>query len=674
MMPPPTPASRLQRLLALFAGLLFVAGASAATRSELDRALAMSLQDLLSLEATSASKKTESVRDSAAAIYVVTAEDIRRLGATSIPEALRLVPGVNVARINSNQWAVGIRGFMGRFTDKLLVLLDGRTVYRPSFSGTYWEELDTYLPDVERIEVIRGPGAALWGSNAVNGVINIITRHPADTHGLSVTAGAGTDTAALLGTRFGMPLDESIDARLFVNHRRQNAVTLLGLGDSAEDEADITSAGMRVDGRTRQGTAWTLQGDVHRFEADYIDQLSLPPSRQTTEADGWSVLGRLGGETGSGGEWQVQAYYQQMTRDDPFLGQHEETLDLEFQHRFDLTDTQELFWGGGYRLIRDDYANTALVSMSPKDNEGEILNIFVQDEITFVPNALKVIVGARLEEHYATGTTLQPTGRIWWSPATGHALWGSVSRAVRTPSRYERGISLSNLQLLNTVNGNPDQDNETLKAIEAGYRFSTTDRFSVDIAVFRNDYDDLQSTELLDPLNPLNPGCLPLPDTCFRNYREGDSTGIEVSVDWSPADEWRLRLGYAYLDIDAAYVAPSFVAGAGLDQVYTNGSPRHTVSLRAGYDISTNWDWDVWAIYTDEITQPGSVQSPIVPVVDAGVNLGTRLAWRPKRGLELSVTALNLLQPQQLEYVGEFLTPYSEIPRSVFFQVSWDSD
>lgn len=674
MMPTRMPASHLSRVLVLFAGLLVAAGGSAALPSELDRALAMSLQDLLSLEATSASKKSESVRDSASAVYVVTADDIRRIGATSIPEALRLVPGVNVARINSNQWAVGIRGFMGRFTDKLLVLLDGRTVYRPSFSGTYWEELDTYLPDIERIEVIRGPGAALWGSNAVNGVINIITRHPADTRGVSVTAGAGTDTSALLGTRFGMSLDESIDARLFVNHRRQNAVTLLGSGASAQDDADITSAGMRVDGRTRQGLGWTLQADVHRFEGDFIDQLSLPPSRQTTEADGWSILGRLGGATGAGGQWQVQAYFQHMDRGDPFLGQNEDTLDLEFQHRFDLSDTQELFWGGGYRLIRDSYDNTALVSMSPQNSEGEILNVFVQDEITFVPDTLKVIVGARLEEHYATGTTLQPTGRIWWSPSAGHAVWGSLSRAVRTPSRYERGISLSNLQLMNTVNGNPDQDNEILNAIEAGYRFSTDNWFSVDIAVFRNDYDDLQSTELLDPLNPLNPGCLPLQDTCFRNYREGDSTGIEVSVDWSPTDDWRLRLGYAYLDIDAAYVAPSLIAGAGLDQVYTDGSPRHTLSLRAGYDINDNWDWDVWAIYTDEITQPGSVQSPIVPVIDAGVNLGTRLAWRPKPGLELSVTALNLLQSKQLEYVGEFLTPYSEIPRSVFVQVRWDSE
>jgi iron complex outermembrane receptor protein len=627
---------------------------------ELDRMLTLSLQDLLSVEVSSVSRKSESIRKSAAAVYVVTADDIRRSGAASIPEALRLVPGVNVARINSNQWAVGIRGFMGRFNDKLLVQMDGRTVYRPSFSGTYWEELDTYLPDIERIEVIRGPGATLWGSNAVNGIINIVTRSSVETRGTQVSAGVGTDTEALLGVRHGAKLTDNIDGRFYLNTRQQDAVTLYPSEGDAEDESGIVSGGFRTDGQLNSETHWTLQADTYRFEADFLDQLTVPSTRQTTESNGWNILGRIEGGTANNGQWRLQTYLAHTDRDDPFLGQIEDTFDIDFQHRFPLLSAQEIVWGLGYRYIDDEYRNTALVSMNPDNADGEIFNAFVQDEIQLIPDQLKLVVGTKFEDHYFTGSSWQPSARAWWSPHTDHALWGSISSAVRIPSRYERGIRVSNLQLMNTVFGNPSQKNEELLAYELGYRFGARADLSIDLAFFYNDYDHIQSSE----------PAFPPPNARFDNLRAGDAVGGEVFVEWTPRSDTRLRFGYAYLDLDIAYVPPSLVTGQGLDRTYTEGTPGHTVSLQWSHDLNERWDWDIWALYTDEIGQPGA--APFSPSIDAALNLGGRVAWRPKAGLELSLTGQNLLESDRLEYTAEFFTPYSEVPRSLLLRARWD--
>ena len=625
----------------------------------------MSLQELLSVEVSSAAKKTEQVRDSAAAVYVVTADDIRRIGATSIPEALRLVPGVNVARINSNQWAISIRGFMGRYTNKLLVLIDGRSVYRPTFSGTYWEELDTYLPDIERIEVIRGPGGTLWGSNAVNGIINIITRSSADTHGTQLSVGIGSDTRTLAGLRHGGALTDTIDGRFYVNYRQIDDLALAS-GGSAHDGSDIGSAGFRIDGEIDGDRRFTLQGDVYHFDATLLDLFSPPPTLPVVdmEADGWNLLGRLTGVATEGAEWHLQAYVAQTDHQDHYLRQIETTVDLEFQYRTRWLSNHELIWGVGYRYIDDEFRPSPWISMAPAKSDGDIVNAFVQDQITLVPDTLDLILGVKVEYHYFTETSVQPNARLVWHATPEHVLWGSVARAVRTPSRADRSVVAVNPgPPVTTVLGNPDQQNEEMTAFELGYRYAPRAGLSVDLALFYNEYDDVWSTEPQLP-NPLNQR--------FANLREGTAQGAELSVEWLPAEDLRLRFAYAYVDLDIRHTPASLVFNSLGDAVTTEGTPQNTVSVQVSYDISDSWDWDVWATYTDEIQLPGLV--PGVAPIGSHLDLNTRIAWRAARGLELSLTALNLFDDGEVEYVGEYFTPRTEVPASVMFQVRWDLD
>jgi iron complex outermembrane receptor protein len=653
---------RYRRHIALVVIIPFLSAPAALSAQEhaIDRMLEMSLTDLLSIEVTSVSKKLEQIRDTAAAVHVVTADDIRRIGATSIPEALRLVPGVNVSRINSNQWAVGIRGFTGRFNSKLLVLMDGRSVYRPTFSGTYWEELDTYLPDIERIEVIRGPGATLWGSNAVNGIINIITRSASDTYGTSVSAGLGTTTSALLGVRHGLKLTEDTDARFYANYRDLDDFELTANGASAKDGNDILSAGFRIDGRIDEYMDFTLQGDRYRFEATALDLFQFPPPVADLDANGWNLLGRLNGATSTGADWSLQAYVARTDRNEHFIQQIEDTVDLDFQYRFAWGERQDVVWGLGYRHIADEFQQSQWIAMTPSTDNGDIFNAFIQDEIELVPDKLKLILGTKIEDHHFTGTSLQPSVRVHWNATAEHAFWSSISKAVRTPSRADRSVTASNPFSPIGVSGNSTQENEELMAYELGYRFSPDSNLSIDVALFYNDYDKLWSTE------PQLPGF----DVQFANLREGRGAGGEIFVEWKPADDLRIRMGYAYLDLDINHTAGSLLYGGGTDPTDSEGTPEHTASLQLSYDIDEQWGWDVWTLYTSEIGRPGLVTG--TPPIDAYLSLNTRVSWRLQPGLELSLTGENLLESRHVEYVGEYFTPRTEIPRSFMLQMRWD--
>lgn len=465
--------------------------------------LDMSLKELMSVSITSVSKKPQNLSDSAAAIFVITNEDLLRSGATSIPEALRMVPGIHVARIDSNKWAVSSRGFNNRFTKKLLVLVDGRTVYTPSFSGVYWEVQDVLLEDVERIEVIRGPGASLWGANAVNGVINIITKQASTTQGTLVSGGSGTTEKVFGQVRYGTALGEGVYGRIYGKYFNRDAFEY-ETGEDAGDNWDGARTGFRLDSQAAGPINFTLQGDLYtgNISQQAVNvPLPRPPYRQNVDDDadvsGGNILFRWQRTFSSASNITFQTYYDRTNRNDFYVHEQRDTFDFEFQHRFSPSQNHELIWGGGYRYTADDTTKRYVLDFEPDSRSDNLFNGFLQDEITLIDDSLWMILGAKLEHNNYSGIEIQPSGRLLWTPNAGHKFWTSVSRAVRTPSRVEHDGSL-NVAMLPppspfmpfpisvTINGDESFDSEKLTAYEAGYRYTPDREISLDIAFFYN--------------------------------------------------------------------------------------------------------------------------------------------------------------------------------------------
>jgi iron complex outermembrane receptor protein len=403
-------------------------------------ALEMSLEELLDVQVTSVSKRPQSLSDAAAAVFVITNEDLRRSGVRNIPDALRMVPGINVARIGSNKWAVTARGFNGRFANKLLVLVDGRTVYSPTFSGVYWEALDLMLEDVERIEVIRGPGATLWGANAVNGVINIITRHAADSQRGLVSAGVGSEERGFAAARYGARLAEGTYGRLYAKAFERDAFAFPG-GRGAGDGWQALRGGFRVDSQFSGQDGLTLEGDIHSADIDQqivLPQLAAPFVRQVADtasvAQG-NIMVRWDHTASADSGWTLQAYYDHFARDEVFLDERRDTFDLELTYRVVSDRLHSVVWGSGYRLTRDEFDPTPIVDVVPDSRTDQLFSAFVQDQIELVDDRLWLTLGSKFEHNDYTGFELQPSARLGWTLDARNKLWASISRAVRTPSR-----------------------------------------------------------------------------------------------------------------------------------------------------------------------------------------------------------------------------------------------
>jgi iron complex outermembrane receptor protein len=405
--------------------------------------MGLSVEDLLNVEVISVAKKAKSLNDSPAAIFVISQDDIRRIGATSIPEALRLAPGLDVARIDSNKWAVSARGFNGRFANKLLVLIDGRSVYTRAFAGVYWENQDVMLEDVERIEVIRGPGATLWGANAVYGVINIITKHSADTQGGLLVAGVGTEEQGFGAFRYGGKLSSDTTARAYIKgfNRDENTHKL---GGDAGDDWNKVQGGFRMDSQLTTNDTLTLQGDVYHSSINQYTtfaQVTAPYRNSFNEkidAFGGNLLMRQHHTFSSTSDYSLQVFYDFYERDEVAVLESRHTLDVDFQHRFALLNWNDVVWGIAYRYSHDDvYSKEFLVTNTPSRND-QLVSAFVQDEITLVDNYLWLTVGSKFEHNDYSGFEVQPTARLMWAPHQQHRLWAAVSRAVRTPSRVEQ--------------------------------------------------------------------------------------------------------------------------------------------------------------------------------------------------------------------------------------------
>ncbi len=634
----------------------------------------MPLEDLLSVEVSSVSRRLQRAWDSAAAIFVVTAEDIRDTGVTSVPEALRMVPGVSVARINANTWAVAARGFNGRFTNKLLVLIDGRTVYTPSFSGVYWDAQEIPLEDVERIEVIRGPGATLWGANAVNGVINIITRHTADTTGGQLLAGAGSAEPGLMSLRYGRRLADLGYGRAWLRGHRYGDLRDLASGRRAGDRWDSLRGGFRVDLTPNERDSLTLQGDV--YDSDEHQRIAslvfpTPPFERNLDdridSSGWNLLGRWQRDLAGTGDLRIQAYYDHTQRSEVLLGQTHDTFDLDLQQHLSLGRRHELVWGLGYRRVRDAFDNSFAVSLRPPTFTTHLYSGFVQDEITLLPERLDLILGSKLEHNDFTGFEVQPNVRLIWHPTGDQVLWGAVSRAVRTPSRVDRNavikmgltaVAPPGIPIFDTALGNPDFMSERLTAYELGWRWQPHNGLSLDLATYYNDYDRLSSLDFSTA-----------PWVRITNRLAGHALGAELAGDWRPREGWRLHLAYTYarisLNSDDGIPDPlSMGTGEG-------STPRQQLSLRSELALAPRWHLHLWGRYVGELPPSTPVETAQGGRVPPYWALDLRLAWQADDGLELSLSGHNLLHQHHLEFTQESFIAPTEVERAVFAQVRW---
>jgi len=593
----------------------------------------LSMQELMDIEVTSVSKRAEKLSATASAIQVITQEDIHRSGASSLPEALRLAPNLQVAQVNSHDWAISARGFNNTLANKLLVMIDGRSIYTPLYAGVFWDVQNVLLEDVERIEVISGPGGTLWGANAVNGVINVVTKSARDTQGALVTAGGGSLLQDFAAIRYGGSAGSNVFVRIY-GERFDRDNTILSNGHDAADQWDMTKGGFRVDWYPSEVNTLTLQGDVYGGKEQ-------APATDTT-VDGQNLLGRWTRVFSAESQLQVQMYFDRTWRQIPSATFAEDlkTYDLDVQHRFALGERQSITWGGGYRLMEDEVKKGTLLAFLPTRRNLQLFNGFVQDEVSLLP-CLKLTLGTKLEHNDFSGFEVQPSGRLAWSPDEKQTVWGSISRAVRSPSRIDSDFFTLLPAGFTNLAGGPSFDSEKVIAYELGYRVRPAETLSLSIATFINEYDDLRSLEQTGPTT-----------FEFLNGLRGESWGVELAGTFQAARRWRLRGGYTYLHEHirqkGGHVDLNHGRGEGDD-------PQNSFLLQSIIDLPAHFQFDTIFRYVDTLP---------FPHVPSYYTFDARLAWQFK-DLELAVVGQNLWDRRHVEFGTQ------QIPRSIYGKVTW---
>jgi len=633
-----------------------------------------SLEDLMNIKVTSVSKQEQKVSRTAAAIFVITSEDIRRSGATNIPDLLRMVPGVDVAQINANTWAVSIRGFNTRFSDKLLVMVDGRSVYTPTFGGVYWDVVDLPLEDIERIEVIRGPGGSVWGANAVNGVINIITKAAAETKGAMVVAGGGNTDEGFATLQYGGSLGAKTDFRVYTKYFNQDHNPGLS-GPDGGDGWGVLRGGFRADVVFSSKDNLTIQGDLYRGEAGqaepYLASVTSPLELVAigVNVSGGFVQGIWNHTFSARSGTSLQVSYQQYKRNDLIL-ENRGTVDIDFQNHFLWGERQNIIWGLDYRNSRTTTVGTLAASLNPADLTTQLFSSFIQDEFALIHDRLYLTVGTKLEHDYYNGFSLMPSGRVVWTPSDHQTLWAAVSRAARTPSaidasvRYNFGgfIGAGGTPTLISFIGNPNVKNEDLLAYEAGYRTMLSDRVSVDLAAYYNSYTNQDTVEPTTPFieDTPAPPHLDVPET-YENLMYGETQGLEIFANWKVLDRWTLSPGYAFEQIHM-HLEPESQDTTSVSAA-EGSSPVHSAQLRSHVVLPRNLGWDTSLFFTDRIADP---------VIPAYTRLDTGLTWQWKKGVVFSLVGQNLLKDRHLEYDDLYSsTATTLVKRSVYAKVTW---
>jgi iron complex outermembrane receptor protein len=649
--------------------LLVTHGAEAAT-NETRNLGDLTIEQLMNESVTSVSKKETKLNQTPAAVTVITQEEIRRSGMTTLPELLRMVPGLDVARISGSQWAVSARGFNLQFANKLLVLVDGRSVYTPTSSGVYWNAQDVVLEDLDRIEVIRGPGATLWGANAVNGVINITTKSAKETQGALVSTSVGTEEQPTSTIRYGGQLATNLYYRAYVKYFNRD-----GLVDASRketpDDWNAIRGGFRLDWEPTTENILTLQGDYYEGESgETYSQASLTPplSRPTilrTQRDGGNAVGRWTHSFSETSQLSLQTYFDHVKQDTVFGGtEFRDTFDLEGQYRFQLGERNDFVTGMGYRVASVRFAPSFFLTLDPEHRNQQLFNVFAQDEITIVPDRLRFTLGSKFEHNDITGLELQPSARLAWTPTEHQTVWGAVSRAVRTPTLYQQGGRLNFATVpgppvaLVSLLGNPDIQAETVTAYELGYRIEATKRLSFDVTGFYNVYDNLVGPVLGTPRpepTPAPPHLL-IPGR-FQNYLGGETYGAEFSSLWQVTDSWRMVGSYTWLRM---HIRP--------DPSLEADSPQQQFQIRSYLNLPYDLELNGAVAYVDEV-MPQS--GPVRVYIPAYVRVDVGMSWHATKNLEFGVWGQNLLDNQHAEFRSVSSTVATEIPRSVVGKMTW---
>jgi iron complex outermembrane receptor protein len=628
------------------------------TAAELRYLESASLEDLGSLPIYSASKKEERWFESAAAVFVITQGDIRRSAVTSIPELLRMVPGLQVARVNGNHWVITARGFANVFAENLLVLIDGRSVYTPLFAGVYWDVQDTVLEDIERIEVIRGPGAALWGANAVNGVINIITKSAKDTRGIYARGGGGNVEQGFATARYGGKIGENAYYRGYFKYvNRDDFKRHRGIDPNANDDAEMFRGGWRLEWDVSENDLITFQGDIYSGDRGFTSDLAFngPPDFRTGEADvgGGNVLARWSHSFSERSDLALQFYFDRTELSELNFDEDRNTWDLDFQHRFPSFLGSEVIWGLGFRHTADDTGAGPNVAFRPSDRDDDLFSGFAQTRIPLLNDALRLTLGTKVEHNDYTGWEVQPSGRFAWVPNERHTVWGAVSRAVRTPSRANDDIQVSAGPSI-VVLGDNDVESEDLLATELGYRVEPLEGLTFDLAAYYNRYWDLVTAEPTAQLG--------IPGGTWNrlsNRMDGETYGFELAAQWRPTDWWHLRAGYTFLKIRFELDGSSRDT---LSKVEENDSPRDQVQLLSYMDLPYDLQFDAAFYYVDNVNGQGA---------PSYTRFDFRLGWEPRDDLEIFVVLQNAFDAKHVEWNTDSSIVATRIPRSIFAGVTF---
>jgi iron complex outermembrane receptor protein len=633
-----------------------------------------SLEDLMNIKVISVSKTEEAISRTAAAIFVITQEDIRGSGATNIPDLLRMVPGMDVAQIDSNVWAISARGFNQRFANKLLVLVDGRSVYAPSFGGVYWDTLDIPLDDIERIEVIRGPGGSIWGTNAVNGVINIITKRTSETKGALVTAGGGNVDQGFGTVQYGGSAGQSTDFRVFTKYSDQGRMPAIG-GPTDGDGWHMLRGGFRTDTTISPNDTLTFQGDIYSaregYPSIYLATIVSQPVPVDFEINlsGGFLQGVWNHTYSARSGSTLQVSYDAYERNDT-VGDHRGTANVDFSYHSAIGDRHNLAWGLNYSNSNSHSAGTFFTSFVPANLDTQIFGAFLQDEIAIIPDQLYLTVGTKLEHNYYTGFNVMPSARAAWTPTSHQTLWAAISDAVRSPAAFDAGFR-GNVSSFPGPGGtpvvlafvsNPDVNDESLVAYELGYRNTISNRVSIDFASYYNDYDHLETIENAPEFFESTP---PPPHYVspftYKNLMYGGVEGIETFASWKVSNRWTLNPGYAFEE-PHMHLRPASQDVTGVPAAQGN-SPDHSAQVRSRVELPHGLTWDASAYFVNRLT---------APVVPSYTRVDTQFTWQFAEGASISLVGQNLAQDRHLEFIDGLGSVRSAlIKRGVYAKFAW---
>jgi iron complex outermembrane receptor protein len=603
----------------------------------------LSIEELAELDVTSVSRRSEKLSETAAAISVVRQDDIQRSGVTTIPEAMRLADALDVARVNSSTWAISARGFNTNPANKLLVLIDGRSVYSPLSSGTFWDAQEVPLSDVDRVEVIRGPGGTIWGANAVNGVINVIMKDAAATRGDLVTVSAGTDEHVVTGARHGGRFGRDGSYRVYGRYRQHGPQVFTDNGASSHDPVQTGQGGFRLESGTQAESRWFVEGDLYRGTTGFSD-------RPDGDIAGGNVVGRWSRRLSSDAEFRTQVSYDRTYRKVPLqFEETRDTFDIDTQHRLIIGRRHDLVVGGGFRATHGNDVGIAGFFFDPQARTSTLFNLFAQDEIQITPGLIATI-GSKFERNDFTGLEAQPTARLRYSPNDRHTVWAAVSRAVRLPTRFDTDLRLINVATRAvTLQGSDDFKSEEVIAYEGGYRVRPLPQLSLDVAAFANRYDALRSTELTFQ---------PAPVIVLKNLLNARTSGVELAGTVQPIPIWRVHGSYTFFSKDLSFDAGSRDVFQGSVE---GDDPTHQLSLRSFLDLPHGLAFD------SVFRHAGRRPNPLVPRYS---ELDLPLGWKVLAGWEVSLVGQNLLHDHHSELLPPN-APHYDFRRGVYIRSTW---